>query len=134
MRDIEFRGKTKNSNKWIYGNLIIKKRKLSVQTLEKELFEYKYSIQYINKNVKTTTIEVQKDTIGQYVGTGEYGRIYEGMKLYDEYAEEYCTIEYDEEDCGFILIYDGYTERIESLAGLQIVNEDLLEKGAEEIK
>lgn len=131
MRDIEFRGKTKNSNKWIYGNLIIKKRKLSVQTLEKELFEYKYSIQYINKNGKTTTIEVQKDTIGQYVGTGEYGRIYEGMKLYDEYAEEYCTIEYDEEDCGFRLIYDGYTERIESLAGLQIVNEDLLEKGAE---
>lgn len=132
MREIEFRGKTKNSNKWIYGNLIIKKRKLSVQTLEKELFEYKYSIQYINKNGKTTTIEVQKDTIGQYVGTGEYGRIYEGMKLYDEYAEEYCTIEYDEEDCGFRLIYDGYTERIESLAGLQIVNEDLLEKGAEE--
>lgn len=131
MREIEFRGKTKNSNKWIYGNLIIKKRKLSVQTLEKELFEYKYSIQYINKNGKTTTIEVQKDTIGQYVGTGEYGRIYEGMKLYDEYAEEYCTIEYDEEDCGFRLIYDGYTERIESLAGLQIVNEDLLEKGAE---
>lgn len=62
----------------------------------------------------------------------EYGRIYEGMKLYDEYAEEYCTIEYDEEDCVFRLIYDGYTERIESLAGLQIVNEDLLEKGAEE--
>ena len=132
MREIEFRGKTKNSNKWIYGNLIIKKRKSSVQTLEKELFEYKYSIQYINKNGKTTTIEVQKDTIGQYVGTGEYGRIYEGMKLYDEYAEEYCTIEYDEEDCEFRLIYDGYTERIESLAGLQIVNEDLLEKGAEE--
>lgn len=132
MRDIEFRGKTKNSNKWIYGNLIIKKRKLSVQTLEKELFEYKYSIQYINKNRKTTTIEVQKDTIGQYVGAGEYGRIYEGMKLYDEYAEEYCTIEYDEEDCAFRLIYDGYTERIESLAGLQIVNEDLLEKGVKD--
>ena len=70
--------------------------------------------------------------MGQAAGTGEYGRIYEGMKLYDEYAEEYCTIEYDEEDCGFRLIYDGYTERIESLAGLQIVNEDLLEKGAEE--
>ena len=124
MREIEFRGKKKKSNKWVYGSLIITKTKLSVQSLDKELFEYKYSIKYLNKNDKYSICEVEKQTIGQYVGTGEYGRIYEGVKLYDEYADENCYIEYDEEDCGFRLVYDGYTERIETLDGLNIIEED----------
>lgn len=63
MREIEFRAKSKKSKKWIYGNLIIKKTKLSAQALDKELFDYKYSIQHITKNNKTTIIEVDKDTI-----------------------------------------------------------------------
>lgn len=121
MREIEFRGKSKKSGKWIYGSLIVKKKKLRVQELDKELFECKYSIQHINKNGKFTSIEVEEDTIGQYAGTGEYGRIYENMKLYDEYEEEYCTIEYDKESCSFWLCYSGYMERIESLDGLHII-------------
>lgn len=124
MREIEFRGKKKKTNKWVYGNLIITKTKLSVQTLDSELFSYKYSIKYLNKNGKYSICEVEEDSVGQYVGTGEYGRIYEGMKLYDEYAEENCTIAYDEEDCAFRLCYDNYTERIESLAGLHIFKEE----------
>lgn len=124
IREIEFRGKSKLSGKWVYGNLIIRKTKLLVQELDKELFIYKYSIQHINKNGKLTTIEVDENTVGQYVGTGEYGRIYENMELWDEYEEQNCTIEYDEEDCGFRLCYDGYTERIESLNGLRIISED----------
>lgn len=123
-REIEFRGKKKKSDKWVYGSLIILKTKLSVQTLDKELFQYRYSIKYLNKNGKYSICEVEEDTIGQYVGTGEYGRIYEGMKLYDEYAEENCTIEYDEKDCIFRLYYEGYTELIESLDGLRILEED----------
>lgn len=121
MREIEFRGKKKKTDKWVYGSLIVQKTKLSVQPLDDKLFTYKYSIKYLNKNGKYSICEVEEKTIGQYVGTGEYGRIYENMKLYDEYAEEHCTIEYDEEDCGFRLYYDGYTERIESLDGLQII-------------
>ncbi len=46
------------------------------------------------------------------------------MKLYDEYADEYCTIEYDEEDCAFRIYYEGYTEIIEGLNGLQIITEE----------
>lgn len=122
MREIEFRAKKKKTDTWVYGSLIVLKTKLRVQTLDSELFTYKYSIKYLNKNGKYSICEVEENTIGQYVGTGEYGRIYENMKLYDEYAEENCTIEYDEEDCGFRLCYEGYTERIESLAGLHIID------------
>lgn len=121
MREIEFRGKKKKTDKWVYGSLIVQKTKLLAQPLDSKLFTFKYSIKYLNKNGKYSICEVEENSIGQYVGTGEYGRIYEGMKLYDEYAEENCTIEYDEEDCGFRLCYDSYTERIESLDGLHII-------------
>ena len=65
MREIEFRGKKKKSNKWVYGSLIITKKKLLVQSLDKELFEYKYSIKYLNKNGKCSICEVEENTIGQ---------------------------------------------------------------------
>ena len=122
MREIEFRGKKKKTNKRVYGSLIVQKTKLSVQPLDGELFTYKYSIKYLNKNGKYSICEVEENTIGQYVGTGEYGRIYEGMELYDEYAEEICTIEYDKESCSFWLCYSNYMERIESLDGLRIID------------
>lgn len=118
MREIEFRGKSKRTGKWVYGNLIIKKTKKRVEELDKPLFDYKYSIQYINKNGKYSTCEVTEDSIGQYVGTGDYGRIYEGMKLYDQYAEEDCYIKWDEDDCGFRCIFNGVSEHIEGLDGL----------------
>lgn len=51
-REIEFRAKSKLTKKWVYGNLIIKKTKQNVSTLENELYTYKYSIQYINKKRK----------------------------------------------------------------------------------
>lgn len=120
MREVEFRGRSKRTKKWVYGSLIITKKKLSVQQLDRELFEYKYSIKYLNKNGKYSICEVEKNSIGQYIGTGEYGRIYEGMPLYDEYEEEDCTIEWFDECKAFRLCYDGNNDVIESLDGLII--------------
>ena len=120
MREIEFRGKSKRTGKWVYGNLIIKKTKKRVEELDKPLFDYKYSIQYINKNGKYSTCEVEENSIAQFIGTNNYGDIYEEMQLYDEYAEEYCFIQWDDDDCGFRLIYDNTSEHIEGLDGLMI--------------
>ena len=124
MREIEFRGKNKLTDKWVYGNLLVKRTKLSVATLEEKLYIYKYSIQYLNKNGRYCNVEVIEDTVGQLIGIGEYGKIYEGMKLYDEYEEEECIVEYDDEECCFRLAYtSNYTERIESLDGLIPIEE-----------
>lgn len=124
MREVEFRGKNKLTDKWVYGNLLVKKTKRKTETLEEKLYDYKYSIQYLNKNGRYCTSEVIEDTIGQFIGIGEYGRIYEGMKLYDQYEEEECIPEYDDEECCFRLAYtSNYTERIESLDGLIPIEE-----------
>lgn len=117
-REIKFRGKSKLTKKWVYGNLIIKKKKRNVVSIENDLFDYKYSINYQNKNGKYVTCEIIPETAAQYIGEGEYGEIYEGMKFWDEYAEENCTIEWDKEFCGYRLIYDGVSEAIETLDGL----------------
>ena len=124
MRDIEFRGKNKLTGKWVYGNLLVKKTKRQTETLEEELYDYKYSIQHLNSKGKYTSTEVIENTIGQLIGEGEYGKIYEGMKLYDEYEEENCIPEYDDEESGFRLVYtSNYSERIESLDGLIPIEE-----------
>lgn len=114
MREYKFRGKAKYNekrhkiNEWIFGDLRINSKGQTFICERQTLLE----------------TEVKPETVGQLVGTGEYGEIYEGMKLYDEYAEEYCSIYYDEEDCAFRLDYDtNFSERIESLDGFRIVEE-----------
>ncbi len=134
MREIEFRGRNKRTGKWVYGNLIIKKTKKRIEELDKPVYDYKYSIQYMNKNGKYSTCEVTEESIGQYVGTGQYGRIYEEMSLYDEYADENCFIQWDEEYCGFRLIYDNVSEQIEGLDGLMAVDAVDVVKGADNIE
>ena len=93
---------------------------MGVEEIDKPIYEYKYSIQYINKNGRYSTCEVIEDSIAQFIGTNNYGDIYEEMQLYDEYAEEYCFVQWDDDACGFRLIYDNVSESIEGLDGLMI--------------
>ncbi len=120
MREIKYRGKSKLTGKWVYGNLIVKKTKMGVEEIDKPIYEYKYSIQYINKNGRYSTCEVIEDSIAQFIGTNNYGDIYEEMQLYDEYTGDYCFIQWDENSCGFRLIFDNVSEQIEGLDGLMI--------------
>lgn len=132
MREIEFRGRSKRTKKWVYGNLIVKKRKTGLATLENGtfhnsiLYRYKYSIQYFTENGSSRTVEVMPETIGQYIATNEYGnRIYEGMKLYDEVEDEYCTVEYDELDHDFVLEYSSdFCTKAYCFDELQIIEEE----------
>ena len=128
MREIKFRGKQKLTNKWVYGNLIIKKTKLGVEALDKELYRYKYSIQYFTEAGTQRAVEVFEDSIGQYLGTNEYGEIYENMELYDTYLEENCYIVYDDEECAFREVHNEVSERMDSLTGLIPYESGLVEK------
>lgn len=121
MRKIKFRGKN-DSIGWVEGQLVYDLNGNAYIINEVE-------IDYISEMEETVLYpiiwhKVDPETVSQFVGTGEYGEIYENMKLYDLYAGEECSIEYDEEDCGFRIYYEGCSERIEGLDGLQILEEN----------
>lgn len=118
-REIKFRGQTEYNKTWVIGNLVIDGDTYYIYSKDKIYPEMK--LEKVNGFYIYIVI---KETVGQLVGIGEYCEIYEDMKLYDEYADDYCGIVYDEEDCAFRLTYDGYTESIETLDGLRPVVEE----------
>lgn len=142
MREVEFRGKSKLTGNWVYGNLIIKKIKRKVETLENELYDYKYSIQHLNSKEKYTTIEVIENTIGQYTGLKDKNgkEIYEGDIVQavfedEEEAEIKGIVVYAEAGAYYMVIVNngdewdlGYLDKIEKI-GNKWDNPKLLEKG-----
>lgn len=105
MREIKFRGKSKISGKWVYGDLV-------------RLPEDEHTITTIFKNVGYC--EVDPDTVGQFTGfTDKKGKdIYEG-----DIVENY--------DQALVTFRDG-TFKLEWLAGY--VASDLDEGYAEEME
>lgn len=136
MREIEFRGKNKRTGIWVYGSLIVKKSKLGVQALDKELYTYKYSIKYLNKNGKYSICEVDERTIGQYTGLEDrnQNKIFDGDIL--DHDGDLWIVKYEEDDAMFTLSWENVIENFSNMnskwfntIGNRVDNSELLEKG-----
>jgi len=85
MREIEFRGKRKDNNEWVYGSLITRKRDGYKRTYiydssidETEIDEYSEDSK---QSLKSLFTEVIPESVGQYIGLLDKNerRLFEGM-------------------------------------------------------
>lgn len=113
MKEVEFRGKRKDNNEWVYGSLIVFNSSYYI-------IESCCEAEILNNSYKK--YEVQPETVGQYINRRDCDdkgeKLYEGDILYDEINEEYCYIDFDDVISKYSLEYNGESVDIEGLNGM----------------
>jgi hypothetical protein len=135
MREILFRGKRKNSGKWIFGSIVHQTDYYGDKVDRWFIVEGDFTNDYDID----CTIEVQKETVGQYTGLLDKNgkRIFEGdVVAYREYgnfavAWDDGAFQFMREDTFYDML-DHYTNGFAVVIGNIHDNPELLEGGGEE--